>query len=254
VLTGWGEGVAALPADARRAAAGRDVIPLARPAIPGDRFRRATRECVLGVAAVRAMLRDAGLDGGAIRGSATALVYVTAAAYGASNRTFLDAAGGTLHFPYTAPSAVPAEVAIEFGLTGTYVILIGGATATLDALGQAGGLVARGRCERALVLTVETFEECADLYARGRWLTRRPLVEAAACALLVAGDPAAVAAPGDAGLEAVVTTRAGETLACAPLIALAVARASGKATARLTGRWRRRQAALDVPVAAGPAA
>ena len=26
VLTGWGEGVAALPADARRAAAGRDVI------------------------------------------------------------------------------------------------------------------------------------------------------------------------------------------------------------------------------------
>ena len=45
-------------------------------------------------------------------------------------------------------------------------------------------LLARGACERVVVLAVETVEECADLFARGRWLTRRPLVEAAVAVLL----------------------------------------------------------------------
>ncbi len=57
VLTGWGPGIEALPADAARAAAGRAVIALGRPALEGERFRRATRECLLGVAAVDALLR-----------------------------------------------------------------------------------------------------------------------------------------------------------------------------------------------------
>src|SRR5881628_2918116 len=208
VLTGWGHGIRALPADAARAAAGRAVIPLFRPVLEGERFRRATRECLLGVAAVDALLRESDIARDMIRGSATALIYVTGAAYGASNQAFIVAesmrqasseggltekragsvaSSGTLHFPYTAPSAMAGEVAIEFGLTGPYGILIGGAAATIDALWQATRLLAGGRCERALVLAVETFEECAALYARGRWLVRRPLVEAAACALLVPG-------------------------------------------------------------------
>lgn len=248
MLTGWGRGVAALPEDARTAAGGRRVIPLLVPRPGGDRLRRATRECLLGVAAVDALLRETGLDRATITGSRTALIYVTAGAYAASNRTFLAAAGtpGALHFPYTAASAVPAEVTIEFGLTGPYVILIGGAAATIDAFGQAHRLMADGACDRALVLAVETFEECADLYARARWLLGRPLVEAAACALLApdgrgwAVRPAADPSP----LELTVARRAGETLACGPLIALALAAAAGDDPWTVSGQWRGRRAAV----------
>jgi len=158
-------------------------------------------------------------------------------------------ASGALHFPYTAPSAVPGEVAIEFGLTGPYEILLGGAAATIDAFWRATRLLALGRCRRALVLAVETFGECADLYARGRWLVRRPLVESAACALLVPGALAAAYAPAAAPsqLETLARARASETLACGPLIALALARAArqtGRIT--LTGEWRGRRAGLTL--------
>ena len=247
LLTGWGEGVAALPEDARTAAGGRQVIELARPAVRGDRFRRATRECVLGVAAVEAMLRDGGLAPQSIAGADTALVYVTAAAYGAANRSFIDAvAAATLHFPYTAPSAVPAEVAIEFSLRGPYVILVGGAATTLDALWTADRLLRQRQCTRALVVAVETFAQCADLYARARWLASRPLVEAAACALLVSDGQRArrgvALAPSD--LEAETIRRAGQTLACGPLVAAALARANGSGHPALTGQWRGRRAHL----------
>jgi len=278
LLTGWGAGVAALPEDARRAAGGRRVVPLAAPPLAGERFRRATRECLLGVAAVEAALRESGLDRSAVAGPRTALVYVTAAAYGASNRGFIVATsgstgpivatggspgraegglsemrggsaprGGALYFPYTAPSAVPAEVAIEYGLTGGYVILVGGAAAAVDALWQAGMLLAAGRADTALVLAVETFEECADLWARGRWATPRPLVEAAACAVLVGDGDEMDYGPGAAStLEALVARRAGETLACGPLVGLALARAAGAPDARVTGCWRGRRAQIAI--------
>jgi 3-oxoacyl-(acyl-carrier-protein) synthase len=294
LLTGWGVGAAALPADARVAAAGRRVIPLAPPPLDGERFRRATRECLLGVAAVEAMLADAGLPADAIRGPHTALVYATAAAYGSSNRRFIDysrttraerpttdtvvagtarparAAGGLsqtgggsgsatqtqggsasgLYFPYTAPSAVPAEVAIEYRLTGGYVILVGGATAGVEALWQAATLLRAGRCERAVVLTVETFAECEDLWARGRWAVRGPLVEAAACALLEGdGDVRYAAATVPAPLETLAGRRAGETLACGPLIGLALARDAGDEQASLTGQWRGRRMGVTLALA-----
>jgi hypothetical protein len=140
-------------------------------------------------------------------------------------------------------------VAIEFGLTGAYEILIGGAAATIDALWRATELLARGRCARALVLAVETFAECEDLYARGRWLVRPPLVESAACALLIPGRLAATYAPAEAPspLETLARARTGETLACAPLIALALARAAGEAArVSLTGEWRGRRAGLTL--------
>ena len=248
LLTGWGEGPDALPADAMRAAAGRDVIALAPPALRSERLRRATRECLLGVAAVEALLRAAALGRDDVRGSETALVYVTTAAYGASNVAFVEAtAGGTLHFPYTAPSAVPAEVAIEFGLTGPYLILLGGPAAAIDALWQATRLLEGRGCERVLVLAVETFAECEGLWLRGRRLVRGPLVEAAACALLVPGGFAATyTAPAEpAPLETLARRRAGETLACGPFVALALA---GQMRARgplaLSGRWRGRRAGL----------
>src|SRR5256886_10744123 len=128
MVTGWGESAAALPPDAVRAAAGRRLIAARRSMATGERFRRATRECLLGIGAVEALLREGGLGREAIRGDATALVYVSAAAYGSSNRGFIEAeAARPVHFPYTAPSAVPAGVAIEVGLTGPYVIPVGGA-------------------------------------------------------------------------------------------------------------------------------
>jgi hypothetical protein len=255
LLTGWGQGIAALPADARAAAAGRAVIPLGRPALDGDRFRRATRECLLGVVAVEAMLRDAGIDREAIRGAGTAVVFVTAAAYGASNAEWLAGQAGTLHFPYTAPSVLPGEVAIEFGLTGPYVILIGGPAATVDALWQAGRLVAGGQCERALVLAVETFGECEALWRRARWALPGPMVESAGCALLGRGDtlPAYRVAAAPTSLERMVEARAGRTLACAPLVALALARGDDSRPALVSGTWRGRTATIELAIAGRPA-
>jgi hypothetical protein len=247
-LTGWGEGVAALPSDARAAATAHPVIRLTRPPLDGERFRRATRECLLGVAAVQQMLLDAALDREAIAGSRTALLFVTAGAYGASNVEFIAGRVGTLHFPYTAPSALSAEVAIEFGLTGAYVILIGGPTATVDALWQASRLVRDGRCDRALVLAVETFDECEALWRRARWALPAPLVEAAVCALLVPDTPEVT--PGGGGghgtLEAASQRRAGSTLACGPLIALAMAREAGGGATSVSGTWRGRRATIDM--------
>jgi hypothetical protein len=261
LVSGWGEGLAALPADARGAAQGRRVVAMPRPGIAGDRFRRATRECLMGVAAVEVLLRETRLPRAALAGDGTALVYVTAAAYGAANREFIAPAttAGALHFPYTAPSAVAAEVAIEFGLRGGYVILVGGAVATLDALWQAGRAVAGGGCAQALVLAVESFAECEDLYARARSRLPTPLVEAAAGALLVPGEgelalapPAASRAREASPLEMRTRVRAGETFSCAPLIALALAREAGE-EAILTGEWRGRRAALAVRAPALPA-
>ena len=250
VITGWGCGVDAWPEDAKLAARDRVVVTAATPRLDGERFRRATRECLLGVVAVQASLDDAGITRDVIAGSRTALLYVTAAAYGSSNRAFIEAgepgSTGALHFPYTAPCAVAAEVTIEYGLRGTYVTLIGGAAVTLEALAWAGRLLAERACERALVLAVETFAECADLFARDRRLLQRPLTEAAACALLVAGNRRIdVGAAGQVSdLTARAARRVGETLACGPLLALALGRATGKDPWTVTGRWRGRTTAL----------
>ena len=260
VVTGWGRGLDVLPTDAHAVAAGRRVIEATPRPRAGDRLRRATRECLLAVDAVDAMLEDGGLTRADVTGDGTALVYVTAAAYGASNRAFVEGGGRALHFPYTAPSAVPAEVAIEFALHGPYAVLIGGPATTVDALAHARTLLARGACARALVLAVETFVECADLHARARWLVDRPLVEAAAAVLLEPGqDGDERLAPGAAIAENIgggadIQERAGgglgETLACGPLIALALARAGGREELVLRGRWRGRETTLTLGVTA----
>jgi hypothetical protein len=82
-----------------------------------------------------------------------------------------------------------------------------------------------------------------------------PLVEAAACALLEGdGDVNYGFAAAPAALETLAARRAGETLACGPLVALALAREAGERQARLTGQWRGRRASvtLALPAAGQP--
>lgn len=251
LVTGWGAGVAALPADARAAAAARRVIVATPKPRVGDRLRRATRECLLGVDAVEALLGQDGLTRAELAGDRTALIYVTAGAYGASNRAFVERGGGALHFPYTAPSAVPAEVAIEFGLHGAYTVLIGGATATIAALEHAATLLRRGACDRAIVLAVETFAECEDLFARARWLLDRPLVEAAAAVLLELERRQGAAAEGrsaEGWLGGASRVPRSTTFACGPLISLAIAHSKAPADVTLRAQWRGREAAMSLAV------
>jgi hypothetical protein len=218
------------------------ILVLPRPERPGDRFRRATRECLLALAAVDAMLEDGKVSREAIAGERTALLYVTAAAYGASNREFIERRGGVMHFAYTAPAVVPAEVAIEFGVTGPYGILIGGAPATLRAIEQAARLLEAGTCDRVLLLAVEIFAECADLYVRHRRFYRWPLVETAACLWLERGAGALSFESARGGRPA---AGAGERFAAGPLVDLRDWRARAAAgPVELSGRWRGEQARL----------
>ena len=252
LLSGWGPGAAAVPADAAAAAAGRAVLTLERPAITHERFRRSRRESLLGVAAVGALLEDAGVGAEAIAGERTALLFATAAAYAASNREFIEERAGGVYFPYTAAAAVPAEAAIEFGLTGPYEILIGGSTATMRAVARAAALLESGACDRALVLAVEIFEECADLFARARGGLARPLVEAAGCLWLEPGegtlsfDQARGGQTRGGRREAGgARQRLGEMLACEPVAALALARDNDAGgPLRLQGAWRGETARL----------
>ncbi|HEV8676557.1 MAG TPA: beta-ketoacyl synthase N-terminal-like domain-containing protein [Methylomirabilota bacterium] len=192
LLTGWGEGPAALARARGNTPASLLAVPT--PALGGERFRRATRECLLAAAAVRAATAEAGLDETALAGERTGMLYASATAYAAANRAFLeDEASTTLHFPYTAPSAVPGEVTIAFGIRGPYLNLMGGGPAALQALWYAARWLAAGQVDRVLVLAVETVHEVWDLFGRARRLYRRPLVEGAACLLLEPGDGASLA-------------------------------------------------------------
>lgn len=194
VLTGWGEGVAALPAPrAGRLEPVSGLVSVATPALDGERFRRATRECLLAVAATRAALADAGLEATALEGSRTGILYVSATGYAAANRAFLeDESSTTLHFPYTSPSAVPGEVTIEYGIRGPYVNLMGGGTAALQGLWCAARWLADGAADRVLLLAVEAVHEVRDLFGRARRLYAGPLVEGAAALLLERGGSGAL--------------------------------------------------------------
>ena len=185
LLTGWGAGLQSLPTLPAVATPGQRLLPVATPELASERLRRATRECLLGVAAVQAALDHSCLAPYEVAGARTALVYASASSYAAANWTFVTSeTENALHFPYTAPSAVPAEVTIEFGITGPYLTLLSGANAGIEALWQAATLLTTAQCDRALVLGVETFQECAELYTTGRWLLGTPLLEAAACLVL----------------------------------------------------------------------
>jgi hypothetical protein len=222
------------------------VLSLGRPE-PSEAHRRATRECLLALAAVEAMLEDGKAGREAVGGERTGLVYATAAAYGASNRGFIEGSGSGIHFAYTAPSGVPAEVAIEFKVTGPYAIFLGGPPATLRAIWQAALWLERAACDRVLVLAVETFEECADLHARAPRLARQPKIEAAGSLWLEPGRGRLVL-ESERGVRRRVRPPAadhGEMFGCAPLAALHRWRRSGAVPPLvLEGAWRGEEARL----------
>jgi Beta-ketoacyl synthase, N-terminal domain len=216
------------------------VLTLPRPEARDERHRRATRECLLALAAVEAMLEDARVGSSAIAGERTALLYATAAAYASSNREFI-AGGGSIHFAYTAPAVVPAEVAIEFGVTGPYSIFLGGPPATLRAIWQAAIWLDEGACDRALVLVVETFAECADLYWRARRLTGWPLVEGAGCLWLEPGRGQLLvdSRRAAAGRDGKSRAGSGQMFGCEPLATIERwRRAAVGGPLELTGFWR----------------
>jgi len=222
------------------------VRSLGRPRASGG-HRRATRECLLALAAVEAMLEDGGSGRKAIEGERTGLVYTTAAAYGPSNRAFIEGSSSGIHFAYTAPAGVSAEVAIEFGVTGPYAIFLGGPPATLRGIWQAALWLEANACDRALVLTVEVFDECADLYGRVPRLLGRPLVEAAGCAWLEPGKGQLVfeSRRGKDPRPRQLDRDGGEMFGCAPLAALDRWRREGaQGPLELKGVWRGEQARL----------
>jgi len=245
-MSGWGRGAEAVPADARAAAAGRRVLSLGRVEREGERFRRATREGLLALSAVELALEDAGADRAAIAGPETALIYVTAAAYAASNRRFIEGRGGSIHFAETAPAVVPAEVAIELGLAGPYAIFLGGSPATLRAIWHGARLLEGEVCERVLILAVEIFEECADLVGRMGRRVSAPLVESASCLWMEPGVGALrIERGGRARPRPGLHRRLGETLCCEPLAAVDLWRWSGAVgPLELDGRWRGERARL----------
>jgi hypothetical protein len=241
VMTGWGEGVQSLPANASAAAAGCHVVPIAAPTSPDERLRRATRECVLAVSVVEQACASSNLQRRDLAGPRTALVYASAAAYAAANWAFLvDDRESTLFFPYTAPSAVPGEVTIQFGITGPYLSLLSGANAGIEALWQAAILLTNGQCDRALVLGVETFTGCEDLYTSGRWLLRAPLVEAAVCIILERHTGGGTAVGYGAGANdgpALLETVLGNQPPAVIQLCLPAATAEVKMVSQLQKRW-----------------
>jgi hypothetical protein len=185
LVTGWGAGLQSLPTDAYAAAAGRRILPLPTPEFEDDRLRRATRECALAIRAVEQALAHSSLSAPDLAGQRTALVYASASSYVAANWAFLHADTSTaMYFPYTAASAVPGEVSMYFNITGPYLSFLSGANAGLEALWQAATLLNTDQCDRAVILGVETFSECEELYTRSRRLLSLPLVETAVCLLL----------------------------------------------------------------------
>lgn len=185
LLTGWGDGVQSLPRHAGAAAGGRRLLPLPAVASTSERLRRATRECLLAVTAVDQALTSSSLTPNDLAGHRTALVYASASAYAAANWAFLTGdSEQAVYFPYTAPSAVPGEVTIQFRMAGPYLSFLSGANAGVEALWHAVTLLATDQCDRAVVLGVEAFQECEQLYTAGRWLLGTPLVEAAVCLIL----------------------------------------------------------------------
>jgi hypothetical protein len=56
LLTGWGAGLQSLPTLPAVAMKGQRLLPVATQELASERLRRATRECLLGVAAVQAAL------------------------------------------------------------------------------------------------------------------------------------------------------------------------------------------------------
>src|SRR5262249_5809780 len=110
---------------------------------------------------------------------------------------------------------------------------------------EAARLLEAGRCDGALVLAVEIFEECSDLYARHRRFYRWPLVETVACLWLEPGAGELQFESGRSGGPGRRAPDVGERFAAAPLADLSERWRDARAGAlELSGRWRGEHARL----------
>src|SRR5262249_61650656 len=108
LLSGWGEGAASVPLDAKAAAAGRAVLELERPTLDPERFRRSRRECLMGVAAVHVMLEDAQQGPEVVAGGGAGALFAPPAGHAPPQRAPTAPRGGGTGCPPTPPPAPPA--------------------------------------------------------------------------------------------------------------------------------------------------
>ena len=185
VLTGWGEGVPGLPdVSSLPGERGRGLVTAPTPVLEGDRFRRATRECLFAVAAAKAAVADAGLAEADLAGPRTGILYVSATGYAAANRAFLeDETSTTLHFRTLRPARCRAGD--DRAGFAAYVNLMGGAPRPAGALWAA----------RWLTKAAPTGCWCSPsgvpevwIYFAGPTALRQTAHRGAACLLLEAGE------------------------------------------------------------------
>lgn len=124
--------------------------------------RRLDDLCLFGLAAVDALLLQAGLPPGALQGGRHGLVLGTALGCLESDLEFYTGAHKTQGppsnpriFAYTLPNIVLGEVAIRHGLMGENLVVSAGRVSGLSALIEAAGRVQSGAWTRAVVLMVE---------------------------------------------------------------------------------------------------
>ena len=250
VLSGWGRGAAALPEDARGRGGG---TPGGFPRPPrratATAWRRTTREGLLAVAAVEAALDDAGARPAAIAGERTALVYVTAAAYGASNRRFIEGRGGSIRFAETAPGRRARRgghrarrVAAPTPSSSAVRPRRSGPSSMRRSCSSPARATARwcwpSRSSRN-ARTSTRARRSIDRPAAGRG--RRPASGSSPGAARSVSSPAR----GGAGPTAALRRRLGETFSVEPLAALDFWRRSAtRGTLELAARWRGRSTRL----------
>jgi len=100
-------------------------------------------------------------------------------------------------------------------------------------------------CDHAIVLAVEVFAECADVFARVRRAPSVPLVETAACLWLDRGHGTIIFERRRGGMGG-DRARIGEMLSCEPLATLALARETGgEGPVAVAGTWRGETARLE---------
>ncbi|MEV0088239.1 beta-ketoacyl synthase N-terminal-like domain-containing protein [Saccharopolyspora sp. NPDC050642] len=110
--------------------------------------------------------------------------------------------------PNASSNVVASSVAMKFGLRGPNLMLCNGPTAGLDAVHWGAALVAAGRCERALVVGVETRNHVVEA------LTGEVDLLDGAVALMVESDEAARARGARAVAELGQYSREGSVAAC----------------------------------------
>lgn len=154
------------------------------------RLRRSSLISHFAVAAALDALRDSGLQPMPQR---LGLVFATTNGGVIYTRRFFEGvaksgahAGSPLLFPETVYNAPASHIAAALGIIGEVETLVNDATAGIDALATATGLLDTGACDHCLVVAAEEVDwAICEGYAT--WKTR-PVFAEGACALLLGRD------------------------------------------------------------------